>query len=125
MIVKTFFIPGNVPSSKNGRVWTGRYFVFSKATKEYQKNSRDWYLLYRDEFQKAVAELPKPLILEFEFVRDSRRKFDYVNPLQTVQDFMVDAGWVGDDNADEIIPRFRPYRYDKEKPGVYIDVISE
>ncbi len=125
MIVKTFFIPGNVPSSKNGKQWTGRYFVFSKATKEYQKNSRDWYLLYRDEFQKAVAELPKPLILEFEFVRDSRRKFDYVNPLQTVQDFMVDAGWVEDDNADEIIPRFRPYRYDKEKPGVYIDVISE
>lgn len=125
MIVKTFFIPGNVPSSKNGKQWTGRYFVFSKATKEYQKNSRDWYLLYRDEFQKAVAELPKPLILEFEFVRDSRRKFDYVNPLQTVQDFMVDAGWVEDDSCDHIIPRFRPYRYDKEKPGVYINVISD
>jgi hypothetical protein len=121
---KTFFIPGNVPSSKNGRVWTGRYFVFSKATQRYQKESRDHYLAHRDIFKEVVANLPKPLILEFEFVRDSRRKFDYVNPLQTVQDFMVDAGWVEDDNADEILPRFLPYRYDKEKPGVYISVVT-
>jgi hypothetical protein len=26
-----WFIPGNVPSSKNGRRWTGKYFMSSKA----------------------------------------------------------------------------------------------
>jgi Holliday junction resolvase RusA-like endonuclease len=124
MTNKTFFIPGNVPSSKNGKQWTGRYFVYSKATKRYQKESRDWYLVYRDEFKEIIKDLPKPLVIEFEFVRDSHRKFDYVNPLQTVQDFMVEAGWMEDDNADELIPRFLPYRYDKEKPGVYISVVT-
>ena len=26
-----WFIPGNVPSSKNGRRWTGKYFIASKT----------------------------------------------------------------------------------------------
>ena len=32
-----WFIPGNVPSSKNGRRWTGKYFIASKAVVNYRK----------------------------------------------------------------------------------------
>jgi len=28
---KKWFIPFNVPSSKNGRRWTGKYFISSKT----------------------------------------------------------------------------------------------
>lgn len=121
-MTKTFFIPGNVPSSKNGKQWTGKFLVFSKATKRYQKEAMDYYYLHAEEFRAVTKDLPKPLVIDFEFVRDSHRKFDYVNPLQTAQDFMVTAGWMDDDNADEIIPRLVPYRYDKQVPGVYISI---
>lgn len=30
-----------------------------------------------------------------------------------------------DDNADEVLPIFEPYEYDKEKPGVYIKLWEE
>ena len=37
------FIPGNTPSSKNGRIWTGSFSIGSKVTMEYYKNSKqDW-----------------------------------------------------------------------------------
>jgi hypothetical protein len=57
------------------------------------------------------------------FVRGSRRKFDYINPAQTIQDQMVKYGWISDDNVDEVIPVFAPYQYDKENPGTYIKVL--
>jgi Holliday junction resolvase RusA-like endonuclease len=121
---KQWFIPGNVPSSKNSRVYTGRFFVTSKATKTYKKASLADYTVFGKEFRKATESLPKPLTVSFKFIRKSKHRFDYVNPLQTVQDFMVDAGWLDDDNADELLPVFEPYEYDKENPGVVIKLIS-
>ena len=34
-----WFIPGNVPSSKNGRRWTGKYFISSKTVMKYRKDT--------------------------------------------------------------------------------------
>ena len=64
-----------------------------------------------------------PFYIEFTFVRGTKHKFDYINPCQTIQDLMVKYKWIPDDNADEIIPVFKPYQYDKEKPGVFINVL--
>lgn len=118
------FIPGNVPSSKNSRQWTGKFSVESKTVKRYRKDTKLIYQSLSHQFRKATKDLPKPLIIGFEFVRGSRRRFDYINPLQTVQDFMVAYGWMEDDNSDILLPRFLPYSYDKEKPGVYITLES-
>lgn len=118
-----FFIPGNVPSSKNSRQWTGKYFVVSKYVREYEKNTHQVYRAYAPIFRKATANLLKPLTIEFQFVRNSRRRFDYINPAQTVQDAMVKYGWIDDDNAEEIIPVFRPYVYDKTNSGVIINIL--
>jgi len=66
----------------------------------------------------------KPYKISFKFIRKSRHKFDYINPAQTIQDEMVKYGWISDDNADEMIPIFLEYEYNKDNPGVYINVLK-
>ena len=117
------FIPGNVPSSKNGRRWTGRYFIVSKQTATYYKASKADWEKGKKEFKKLIKGKSKPYKVTFKFIRKSKHKFDYVNPAQTVQDQMVKFGWIDDDNADEIIPSFEEFEYDKESPGAYINVL--
>jgi len=118
------FIKGNVPSSKNSKVWTGKFLVWSKTAQKYRKESKQQWMDGRDEFKKACEGLDKPYIISFTFIRGSKHKFDYVNPLQTVLDIMVEMEWLDDDNADEVLPVFEMYLYDKENPGVSIEVLN-
>lgn len=123
--MKEWFIPGNVPSSKNSRVWTGRKFIASKATQQWRKDTKPYWAKYKQEFLDEIEGLEKPYRICMRFVRKTRHKFDYINPAQTIQDEMVHAGWLDDDNCDEMIPLFDVYSYDKENPGVYITVHKE
>ena len=120
-----WFIPFNVPSSKNGRRWTGKYFISSKTVMTYRKNTKNIYDKYAKEFRKEYDKYEKPVKIGFTFIRGSRHKFDYINPAQTVQDDMVKAGWLEDDNADFILPVFEHYSYDKKNPGVTIEIIKD
>ena len=122
MIKHRWFIPGNVPSSKNGRRWTGKYFIASKAVMNYRKATKECYTKYAEEFKAEVAKQKLPVKVSFEFIRGSRHKFDYINPAQTVQDDMVKHGWLEDDNAENINPYFIQYKYDKKNPGVWIEI---
>lgn len=117
------FIPNNVPSSKNSKVWTGKYFVWSKTAQKYVKDTKNDWLKYREIFIIQSWGKQLPLKVSFKFVRKSRHQFDYVNPLQTILDLMVKYEWIEDDNADVVLPVFEPYEYDKENPGVYIQII--
>ncbi len=119
----SIFIAGNVPSSKNSKLWTGRKLVWSKTARDYVKNTEDYWKNNREIFVKTVENKNLPLEVTFKFIRGSRHKFDYVNPLQTVLDLMVMYEWIEDDNADIIIPIFVPYKYSKENPGVIISVV--
>ena len=119
------FIPGNVPSSKNGRRWTGRYFIVSKQTARYYKESKKEWEKGKKKFKKLVKGLDKPYKVVFKFNRKSRHKFDYINPAQTIQDQMVKFEWIDDDNADEIVPYFEKFSYEKDNPGVYINILKE
>ena len=38
---KKWWIPGSVPSSKNGRRWTGKYFIASKTVVNYKKSPKN------------------------------------------------------------------------------------
>jgi len=38
---------------------------------------------------------------------------------------MVKHEWIVDDNAENIIPVFYDYQYDKTNPGVYIEILKE
>jgi len=116
------FIPGNVPSSKNSKVWTGKFLVSSKATQKWYKEIKDHMRLYKATFKALAERTKKPYQISFKFIRKSKHKFDYVNPLQSIQDAMVKHEWIDDDNADEILPVLLPYEYDKDNPGVYISI---
>lgn len=138
------FIPGNVSSSKNGQTWTGKYLIHGKTTKRYIMESKEYYNKYSSIFRQRLELLTvQPYRPEFTFIRDSRRKFDYINAQQIVQDLMVRCcclkpkacisykskpkvrcpnSWLADDNADILLPVFIPYQYDKHNPGVLIRV---
>ena len=121
------FIPGHVPSSKNSRVRTKNgAFVASKAVQKYRKNSGIFWKIHAQTFRAACKE--SPVKVGFHFVRKTRHLYDWVNPLQTVQDEMTKYGWIEDDNISIILPF--PLKIDgayttvdPSKPGVYIKIL--
>lgn len=122
------FISGNVPSSKNGRIWTGRFSIESKAVKKYKSDTKKFWEENRKLFSSLISKQGTPLTIGFHFVRGTKHKYDWVNPLQTVQDLMVDYKWIEDDNTDVIIPfplliNNQFSSYSKDKPGVWIKPI--
>jgi len=125
-----FFIPGAVPSSKNGRIMTrSGMFIASKATQKYRKLSAPYWKKYKDAFLKLMQGKDLPLIIGMHFVRGSRHRWDFINPAQTIQDEMTKAGWIEDDNAEIILPvplniNAKYWSYDKTKPGVYITILN-
>lgn len=98
------------------------FFVWSKTAQKYVRVTKKAYTNYMPIFTKHLATLEKPYIISFKFIRGSKHKFDYPNPLQTVLDLMVKYEWLEDDNADEVLPVFEPYIYSKERPGVIISI---
>jgi hypothetical protein len=121
--LKEIFIPGNVPSSKNSKQWTGKMLINSKATRAYIKATMGFYMGSRVDFQKMLKGKEKPYKLSLQFIRGTKHKFDYINPAQTVQDLMVKYNWIKDDNCEEIIPVFEKYKYDKKNQGVIIKIV--
>ncbi len=119
------FIPFNVPSSKNSKQWTGKYLINSKTTREYIKNTKKFYKEGKEKFLKLIEGLEKPYTVSFFFIRNSKRKFDYINPAQTVQDLMVKNGWIEDDDIHNLIPHFSGYVVDKERAGVIIKILKD
>lgn len=127
---KMIFIPGSVPSSKNSRQLTkSGLFIGSKATQKYRKLSTPYWIQYKDEFKEMIKDLPKPIIVGFHFIKRTRNLWDFINPVQTVQDIMVKNGWIDDDNISEILPvplliNGEYCGYDKTNHGVYIAVME-
>ena len=122
---KEFFIPLNTPSSKNSKRWTGRMLISSKAVMDWKKESKKYWEENKDSFIESLKNKSKPYKIGFHFVRNSKRKYDWINPLQTIQDEMVKYGWLEDDNITEMLPF--PYKIggeystiNKNNPGVFI-----
>ncbi len=123
-MTNSIFVPGNVPSSKNSRVWTGKFSVVSKTVRKYLKTAEREFQ-QQAIFFKALSENKEfPLHVKFRFVRDSKRLFDLINAAQIVQDLMVKYEWIPDDNYRFLIPHFDPELViDKKNCGVYITVL--
>lgn len=122
------FIKGNVPSSKNSKQWTGRMLIKSKATRLYEAATEEQWKENKEKFLHALKGKKKPYQIGFYFVRGTRHKYDWVNPVQTIQDLMVHHGWLEDDNTTIMVPK--PFKrkgqvdhYNKDDPGVYIKVL--
>lgn len=120
----TFFIPFNTPSSKNSKRWTGKILINSKQVMDYKKATAIFWTKSSKDFLEKTKDVKKPLKIGFYFIRDSKRKFDFVNLAQLPLDLMQEYGWIPDDCMTEVIPVFLGYKVDKEKAGVEISILN-
>lgn len=123
------FIPGHVPSSKNSKQWTGKMLISNKPTLKYKANTIWHYARYKNDFLAAIKNKDLPIHLGFYFLRESRHDFDFINACQIVQDSLVKADWLADDNMKFLIPYCLHttnlhYSYNKETPGVILKVLD-
>lgn len=118
-----FFIPSQVPSSKNSKVWTGKFLVNSPQTTRYKKETKSYWEKYVTDFHKTLEGKEKPYGIGLYFVRKDKRKFDYNNVSQIVFDLMQDYDWIDNDSAYDVVPVFLGFEVNGLNPGVYIEVL--
>ena len=122
------FISGNTPSSKNSKQFVTlkngkKLLLNSKIVRKYiDKSEMDWKF-NKTEFFKMLKGKNKPYKIELYFIRDSRRKFDYINAAQIIFDLMQEYGYIEDDDSTNIIPVFKGFEVDKARAGVEIEVL--
>lgn len=122
------FIPGNVPSSKNSRIWTGRRSIKSKLCQTYITNHAWLFAINKPKFISMLDGKTRPYLVGFHLVRDSNRRFDFCNVIQILQDMMVKYEWIIDDNCSIMFPvplsiNDVLFSINKDNPGVFISVI--
>lgn len=98
------YIPGNVPSAKNSKQRTKTGIISSKASLRYKHDISPIYVAKRREFQTTLSNLDPPYNIGFHFIRSTRGRFDFNNMTQMVQDMMVQANWLDDDNVHIMLP---------------------
>ena len=122
------FISGNTPSSKNSKQFVtlknGKTMLLnSKTVQKYIKESKADWLTNKNEFLKMLKGKEKPYKIELYFIRDSRRRFDYINVAQIIFDLMQEYGYIEDDDSINVIPVFKGFEVDKARTGVEIEVL--
>lgn len=98
------YIPGNVPSAKNSKQRTKTGIISSKASLRYKHDIAPVYAAKRREFVTTLSSLDPPYNIGFHFIRSTRGRFDFNNMTQMVQDMMVSANWLEDDNVRNMLP---------------------
>ena len=122
------FISGNTPSSKNSKQFVTlkngkKLLLNSKIVRKYiDKSEMDWRF-NKTEFFKMLKGKNKPYKIELYFIRDSKRKFDYINAAQIVFDLMQHYDYIEDDDSTNVIPIFKGFEVDKARAGVEIEVL--
>ena len=122
------FIKGNTPSSKNSKQFVtlknGKTMLLnSKTVQKYIKESKGDWILNKNNFKKMIKDKEKPYKIELYFIRDSKRRFDYINVAQIIFDLMQEYGYIEDDDSQNIIPVFKGFEVDKARAGVEIRVL--
>ena len=113
------FIGKNVPSKKNSKIITkNRRIISSKLTRDHE----EWIIpLIKDnstEWLKMINNKEYPYKVGFYFYRDSRRKWDFVNIIQTIADVMQEHDYIKDDDTKHFIPIYLGEELtNKEKSG--------
>jgi len=123
------FIKGNVPSLKNSKQWIPKInkLIPSKTVLNYYKEKEYQFEEFKLNFLDKIKNKEFPIVIEIHFIRDSKRKFDFINACQIVFDLMVKHEWLPDDDMDHLIPvpfkiRGKWYSYNKDEPGVWIKI---
>lgn len=141
------FIEGNTPSLKNSKVATSKGVFPSKTVRKYLQNlgvkkyscSKGTFENYKTRpnlFERVVAPMKEvlnkrevvwdvPHVVGLFFIRNSKRKFDWINAAQIICDLLTAHGVIRDDNMDYLIPipiqvAGSWYTVDKDRPGCII-----
>lgn len=123
-----FTIYGQPRSKKNSQ-----QVAFNKSTGRRFIRQSDAYLKYEKEAlqqirEKGVADLgiDYPVNVRCRFFREDRRRCDLTNLLEAIDDIMVTAGVIADDNYNIIMGHdgSRVF-YDKEKPRTEVLITRE
>jgi len=97
----SILLPGSTPSKKNGKRWTGKFLISSKAFIEYEALILPKLKKHAPEFIKTA----KPLqVLSMYFEKPAWTRCDYSNMIDSIQDILVKAELLPDDNYKVIEP---------------------
>lgn len=103
--MKTFKLIGkNVPSSKNAKQWTGRRLISNKLTQEYYKWATPKIAEIKSDILSELENKETPYRFHFTFIRDSARRWDFANIVQSISDLLVKCNIIPDDNTKVYIP---------------------
>ena len=107
---------GNTPSKKSSQVMIPklRRLVPNARYQKWEKDNLKCFKIVSN--NEPIFPTPSMVHCLMTFYRDSHRRFDYVNLIQSVQDFLVKARIIGDDCADLFVPIVAGYEYDKDNP---------
>ncbi len=118
------FIPGSVPSLKNGKIKTSRGIFSSKAVVKFIRNlgiqkfssTRKEVTGYKDPnkpnqfeamrplFEKMMKGKQAPIIIGMHQIRNSRRAYDWSNSVELIQDLLTAHDFIEDDNIRFMYP---------------------
>ena len=108
----------NIPSSKNGKMIVRGHLFNNPRVQEFYKYASEKISEFSDKFKEEISENSFPIFLHVKFYRDSKRRWDFINPLETIQDMLVKNKLIPDDSVEYLIPVYEKFEYDKNNPGV-------
>ena len=115
---------GNTPAKKTGQRSFGR--GRRKKILPSERHER-WHAMNMAALVLPNIPLPLPgrQRLSVHFVRKTHRIWDYTNALDAVQDFLVDAGILADDNAEVLALGDITHEYDKLNPRAEVTLEAD
>lgn len=122
-------LPLELHSSKNGQqiIYNKRLerpMVIKKAIARQQDNELKILLMAnKAKWNKMIEDKEYPLKVGFYVYRKTRRRFDWINIVQGLQDAMVRNKYLPDDSAIYLTPYFLGWDVDSNNPRVEISVL--
>lgn len=116
-------------SSKNGQqiIYSkklDRPLIVKKISARVQDNKLKVLLMANKRiWDKMIEGKQYPLKVGFYVWRKTKRRFDWVNIVQGLQDAMVKGGYIPDDCAQYLTPVFLGWNIDSTNPRVEISVL--
>lgn len=136
----SIFIPGDVPSSKNGRTVAhlkdrnGQPMyhenglkkttsLYSKATQKYLDEREQFYKDNVLRFLRMSSDKPLPLRVGYKLVRRTKVEYDDHNAIQIVADLMEKHNWIQKDSSQYVKFSAFTEEYDSENPGIILIIM--
>ncbi|MBR6043967.1 MAG: hypothetical protein IKP37_15210 [Paludibacteraceae bacterium] len=114
--MKTFKLIGkNVPSSKNAKQWTGKMLISNKLTQDYYKWAVPKLAELKPDILSELETKEKPYRFHYTFIRDSARRWDFANIVQSISDLLVKCNVIPDDNTKVYIPIYEGEELTRDK----------